>query len=117
MMRRRRLRAGASVPDPIPHRFEPVHDGHGPGLPIDGRLEAVRRNALEEDQAPVRHDVETPRCGRGCQAYKLRAFDAFLATHGGDLVAALADLKERANTVDDPFDILPTGLQGTPSSN
>jgi predicted aminopeptidase len=37
---------------------------------------------------------------------KLRAFDAFLAAHGGDLVAALADLKARAGTTDDPFDLL-----------
>ena len=41
---------------------------------------------------------------------KLRAFDAFLATHGGDLVAALDDLKARANAVDDPFSLLPTDL-------
>jgi predicted aminopeptidase len=38
---------------------------------------------------------------------KLPAFDAFLASHGGDLVAALDDLKARARTVDDPFDLLP----------
>jgi predicted aminopeptidase len=38
---------------------------------------------------------------------KLRAFDAFLAGHGGDLVAALDDLKARAGTVDDPFALLP----------
>ena len=38
---------------------------------------------------------------------KLPAFDAFLASHGGDLVAALDDLKTRAGSVDDPFDLLP----------
>ena len=38
---------------------------------------------------------------------KLPAFDAFLASHGGDLVAALDDLKARSGTVDDPFDLLP----------
>ncbi len=38
---------------------------------------------------------------------KLPAFDAFLALHGGDLVAALDDLKARATTVEDPFDLLP----------
>lgn len=38
---------------------------------------------------------------------RLPAFDAFLATHRGDLVAALDDLKARAETVEDPFDLLP----------
>lgn len=38
---------------------------------------------------------------------KLPAFDAFLASHGGDLVAALDDLKARAEAADDPFDLLP----------
>ena len=38
---------------------------------------------------------------------KLPAFDAFLASHGGDLVAALDDLKRRAGSLDDPFDLLP----------
>jgi predicted aminopeptidase len=45
---------------------------------------------------------------------ELRAFDAFLATHGGDLVAALDDLKARANTVDDPFTLLPTNMEDDP---
>ena len=45
---------------------------------------------------------------------KLRAFDAFLATHGGDLVAALDDLKARAGTVDDPFDLLPANMEDDP---
>jgi len=50
---------------------------------------------------------------------KLPAFDAFLVSHRGDLVAALDDLKARAETVDDPFDLLsdppsagPTGTPG-----
>ncbi len=37
---------------------------------------------------------------------KLPAFDAFLVAHRGDLVAALDDLKQRAGTVDDPFELL-----------
>jgi predicted aminopeptidase len=37
---------------------------------------------------------------------KLPAFDAFLASHGGNLVAALDDLKARAEAADDPFDLL-----------
>lgn len=45
---------------------------------------------------------------------KLRAFDAFLATHGGDLVAALDDLKARANEVDDPFTLLPANMEDDP---
>ena len=40
--------------------------------------------------------------------HRLTAFDAFLVTHRGDLVAALDDLKARAGTVDDPFDLLPS---------
>ena len=48
---------------------------------------------------------------------KLRAFDVFLATHGGDLVAALDDLKARAGTVDDPFLLLPASLADDPSGN
>ena len=43
---------------------------------------------------------------------RLRAFDAFLEGHGGDLVAALDDLKARARTVDDPFDLLRTDATG-----
>jgi predicted aminopeptidase len=39
---------------------------------------------------------------------RLADFDAFLASHDGDLVAALADLKARAGGVDAPFDLLPT---------
>jgi predicted aminopeptidase len=39
---------------------------------------------------------------------RLRDFDAFLAAHGGDLVAALQDLKARSASVDDPFDLLPS---------
>lgn len=38
---------------------------------------------------------------------RLPDFDRFLAAHGGDLVAALTDLAARAETVDDPFDLLP----------
>lgn len=38
---------------------------------------------------------------------RLPAFDAFLAGHGGDLVAALDDLAARAGTMDDAFDLLP----------
>ncbi|MDA0329340.1 MAG: aminopeptidase [Gemmatimonadetes bacterium] len=38
---------------------------------------------------------------------RLPAFDAFLLAHGGDLSAALYDLKARAQSVDDPFDLLP----------
>jgi predicted aminopeptidase len=43
---------------------------------------------------------------------RLRAFDAFLEEHDGDLVAALDDLKARAGTVDDPFDLLPDVREG-----
>jgi len=39
---------------------------------------------------------------------RLADFDAFLRSHDGDLVAALADLKARAGSADDPFDLLPT---------
>ena len=45
---------------------------------------------------------------------RLGAFEAFLEAHDGDLVATLADLKERARTVDDPFELLPT--PSTPGS-
>ena len=38
---------------------------------------------------------------------RLADFDAFLATHDGDLVRALADLKGRAPGADDAFDLLP----------
>jgi predicted aminopeptidase len=38
---------------------------------------------------------------------RLPAFEAFLEGHGGDLVAALQDLKARVGTVDDPFELLP----------
>lgn len=38
---------------------------------------------------------------------KLPAFEAFLAEHDGDLVAALDDLAARAATYDDAFDMLP----------
>lgn len=38
---------------------------------------------------------------------RLPAFEAFLEGHGGDLVAALQDLKARAGTVEDPFELLP----------
>lgn len=38
---------------------------------------------------------------------RLRDFEAFLATHDGDLVEALADLKARAPDADDAFDLLP----------
>jgi len=37
---------------------------------------------------------------------RLADFDAFLASHDGDLVAALTDLKARAGSADDPFDLL-----------
>ncbi|MCH7992210.1 MAG: aminopeptidase [Gemmatimonadetes bacterium] len=47
---------------------------------------------------------------------RLPAFDAFLATHGGDLVAALDDLKARAKTVEDPFDLLPAAAGHDSSS-
>lgn len=47
---------------------------------------------------------------------RLPAFDAFLATHGGDLVAALDDLKARADTVEDPFDLLPAAAGHDSSS-
>lgn len=38
---------------------------------------------------------------------RLADFDAFLARHDRDLVAALADLKARVRTVEDPFELLP----------
>jgi predicted aminopeptidase len=47
---------------------------------------------------------------------RLPAFEAFLESHDGDLVAALEDLRARAGEVDDPFELLPIidpGL-GTP---
>ncbi len=47
---------------------------------------------------------------------RLPAFDAFLATHRGDLVAALDDLKARAKTVEDPFDLLPAAAGHDSSS-
>lgn len=40
---------------------------------------------------------------------RLGDFDAFLAEHGGDLTAALEDLRVRAPTAEDPFDLLPGG--------
>ncbi len=43
---------------------------------------------------------------------RLRDFDAFLAGHGGDLNAALDDLKARAGSVDDPFTLLPETESG-----
>lgn len=46
---------------------------------------------------------------------KLPAFDAFLMLHGGDLVAALDDLKARAGTVQDPFDLLPGSAPNAPT--
>jgi predicted aminopeptidase len=46
---------------------------------------------------------------------RLADFDAFLQSHEGDLVAALADLKARAGSVDDPFELLP-GDAPTPGS-
>jgi len=48
---------------------------------------------------------------------KLRGFDAFLATHGGDLVAALDDLKARAGNLEDPFLLLPANLDDDPGGN
>ncbi len=47
---------------------------------------------------------------------KLRAFDALLAGHGGDLSAVLDDLKARAGTVDDPFELVPGAGEGTDES-
>lgn len=39
--------------------------------------------------------------------HRLRDFDAFLAEHGGDLRAALADFAARAPSAEDAFDLLP----------
>jgi len=38
---------------------------------------------------------------------RLVDFDAFLNSHQGDLAEALSDLKERAQSVDDAFDVIP----------
>lgn len=43
---------------------------------------------------------------------RLADFDEFLRTHEGDLVSALADLKERAPEAQDPFDLLPDSRPG-----
>ena len=38
---------------------------------------------------------------------RLVDFDAFLNSHQGDLAEALSDLKERSQSVDDAFDLIP----------
>jgi predicted aminopeptidase len=47
--------------------------------------------------------------GRIFYYHRLPDFQALLARHGGDLKAALAELKTGVTTVDDPFDLLPSG--------
>ena len=44
---------------------------------------------------------------------RLADFDAFLASHDGDLIQALADLRARAPGADDAFDLLPDTRTGT----
>jgi len=46
---------------------------------------------------------------------RLADFDAFLATHDGDLVRALADLKEQAPEAADAFDLLPLTRAAAPT--
>lgn len=105
--------------------LEAVYDD--PGLSFDEKVthrEEVFADALDRFDADVAPELEaftfagfrdTPLNNATLMSRiryynKLRAFDAFLATHGGDLVAALDDLKARANTVDDPFTLLPADL-------
>lgn len=47
--------------------------------------------------------------GRIFYYHRLPDFQALLDGHDGDLGAVLAELRERAGTVDDPFELLPSG--------
>ncbi len=97
-----------------------------PELPSDEKVrrrEVVFRKALEEFDAEVAPRLEsltfagfrrTPLNNATLLArvryyHRLPDFQAFLDAHGGDLVAALSDLKERAPDAEDPFSLLPTG--------
>lgn len=108
--------------DDFVEELETVYDD--PGLTTEdkvARRDAVFAASLEQFDADVAPHFEALTFGgfrntplnnatllsRIRYYNKLPAFDAFLASHGGDLVAALDDLKRRADSVDDPFDLLP----------
>ena len=108
--------------DGFVEELEAVYDD--PGLSFDEKVERreqVFADALDRFDAEVAPELEALTFGgfrntplnnatlmsRIRYYNRLRAFDAFLATHGGDLVAALDDLEARAGSVDDPFDLLP----------
>lgn len=113
----------SSYLDVFVDELESVYDD--PGLGVDEKVERredVFSRALARFDAEVAPELEsltfagfrnTPLnnatlLSRIRYYHRLRDFDAFLASHGGDLRAALDDLAARAHAVEDAFDLLPT---------